>query len=109
MRQAQAAGGQNSTSTTTTRLNRMEEQLVTLGRRGRRSIQSLLEEESLPRTQEQPVTPGRRGPGNNQSPSEEKDPGAASHPQRKRTQEHPDTIGTRYWMPTSKAEMGRHQ
>ncbi|KAL6038096.1 hypothetical protein STEG23_001145, partial [Scotinomys teguina] len=46
------------------------------------------------RTQEQPVTLGRRGPKSNQSPSEEEDPGAASHPRRKRTEEHPDTIVT---------------
>ncbi|KAL6031567.1 hypothetical protein STEG23_032262 [Scotinomys teguina] len=84
-------------------------------------------EESLPRTQEQPVTLRRRAPRNTQSPSEEEDPGAASHPQRKspshflrprssqppsekETQEHPDTIGTRD-LPCSpsKAEMGRRQ
>ncbi|KAL6085343.1 hypothetical protein STEG23_031154 [Scotinomys teguina] len=45
-----------------------------------------------------------------QSRSEEEDPGAASHPRRKRTQKHPDTIGTRDLpCPPSKAEMGRHQ
>ncbi|KAL6051666.1 hypothetical protein STEG23_011431, partial [Scotinomys teguina] len=40
-----------------------------------------LPEHPLKRTQEQPVTLGRRGPKSNQSPSEEEDPGAASHPQ----------------------------
>ncbi|KAL6035171.1 hypothetical protein STEG23_036056 [Scotinomys teguina] len=77
-----------------------------------RSSQSPLEEEpqSLPRTQEQPVTLGRRGPKSNQSPLEEEDPGATSHPQRKRIQEHPDTIGTRDLpCPPFKAEMGRRQ
>ncbi|KAL6038711.1 hypothetical protein STEG23_027936 [Scotinomys teguina] len=54
---------------------------------GTRSSQSSSEEESLPKTQEQPVTLGRRGPKSNQSPLEEEDPGAASHPQKKRTQE----------------------
>ncbi|KAL6031777.1 hypothetical protein STEG23_025895 [Scotinomys teguina] len=52
----------------------------------------------------------RRALRNTQSPSEEEDPGAASHPWRKRTQEHPDTIGTKDLpCPPSKAEMGRHQ
>ncbi|KAL6089056.1 hypothetical protein STEG23_023401 [Scotinomys teguina] len=56
-----------------------------------RSSQSPSEEEpqSLPRIQEQPVTLGRRGPKSNQSPLEKEDPGAASHPQKKRTQEQP--------------------
>ncbi|KAL6082505.1 hypothetical protein STEG23_002754, partial [Scotinomys teguina] len=91
---------------------------------GCRSSQSFLEEESLPKIQEQPVTLGRRGPRSNQSPSEEEDPGAASHqspsekenqgsvshPRRKRILEHPDTIGTRDpTYPSSKAEMGRGQ
>ncbi|KAL6083254.1 hypothetical protein STEG23_032570 [Scotinomys teguina] len=58
---------------------------------GLRSSQSPSEEEpqSLPRIQEQPVTLGRRGPKSNQSPLEKEDPGAASHPQKKRTQEQP--------------------
>ncbi|KAL6036143.1 hypothetical protein STEG23_001011, partial [Scotinomys teguina] len=46
----------------------------------------------LPETQEQPVTLRRRGPRSSQSSSEEEDQGTASHPQRKRTQEHPDTM-----------------
>ncbi|KAL6089658.1 hypothetical protein STEG23_032896 [Scotinomys teguina] len=86
------------------------------------------------RTQEQPVTLRGRGPSHpqrtspsnfrrprsSQSPSEGEDPGAASHPQRKknkeqflqrkRIQEHPDTIGTRdFSCPPSMAEMGRCQ
>ncbi|KAL6088818.1 hypothetical protein STEG23_014083 [Scotinomys teguina] len=36
-----------------------------------------------------------RGPKSSQSSSEEEDQETASHPQRKRIQEHPDTIGTR--------------
>ncbi|KAL6089661.1 hypothetical protein STEG23_012665 [Scotinomys teguina] len=93
----------------------------------RRSQSPLVEESSLPRTQEQPVTLRRRAPRNTQSPSEEEDPEAASHPwrkssshflrprssqppRRKRTQENPDTIGTRDLpCPPSKAEMGRRQ
>ncbi|KAL6094094.1 hypothetical protein STEG23_038389 [Scotinomys teguina] len=60
-----------------------------------RSSQSPSEEESIPKTQEQPVTLGRRGPKSNQSPLEEEDPGAASHPQKKRTQEQPVIQGGR--------------
>ncbi|KAL6040905.1 hypothetical protein STEG23_037881 [Scotinomys teguina] len=82
------------------------------------SIFNCKQPQSLLKTQEQPVTMGRREPKSNQLPLEEEDPGAASHPQRKRTQEqqvilggrgprnsqspqrkriqeHPDTIGTR--------------
>ncbi|KAL6032277.1 hypothetical protein STEG23_034871 [Scotinomys teguina] len=50
-------------------------------------------------TQELPVTLRRRGPRSSQSPSEEEDPGAASHPQRKRTQEQPVTLGGRAPLP----------
>ncbi|KAL6069256.1 hypothetical protein STEG23_019715 [Scotinomys teguina] len=62
-----------------------------------RSSQSPSEDkpQPLPETQEQPVTLRRRGPKSNQSPLQEENPGTASHPQRKRIQEHPDTIGTR--------------
>ncbi|KAL6031358.1 hypothetical protein STEG23_006999, partial [Scotinomys teguina] len=50
------------------------------------------------------------GPRNSQSPLEKEDPGVASPPGRKRTQQHPDTIGTRDLpCPPSKAEMGRCQ
>ncbi|KAL6087523.1 hypothetical protein STEG23_017447, partial [Scotinomys teguina] len=75
-----------------------------------KSSQSPSVEESHPRNQEQPVTLRRRAPRNTQSPSVEEDPGAASHPQRKRTQENQDTIGTRD-LPCSpsKAEMGRRK
>ncbi|KAL6089785.1 hypothetical protein STEG23_010800 [Scotinomys teguina] len=57
-----------------------------------RSSQSPSGEESLPKTQEQPVTLRRRGQKSNQSPLEEEDPGAASHPQKKRTKEQPVTL-----------------
>ncbi|KAL6087696.1 hypothetical protein STEG23_021257 [Scotinomys teguina] len=69
----------------------------TLRGRGPRSSQSPSEDERqpLPETQEKPVTLRRRGPRSSQSSSEEEDQGTASHPQRKRTQEHPDTIVTR--------------
>ncbi|KAL6093383.1 hypothetical protein STEG23_026150 [Scotinomys teguina] len=88
----------------------MEEQPVTLGVRGLRSSQSPWGEESLPESQEQPATLGGRGPRSRQSPLEEEDQETASHPQRKRIQEHPDTIGTRdLSCPPSKPEMGRHQ
>ncbi|KAL6092220.1 hypothetical protein STEG23_026748 [Scotinomys teguina] len=91
-------------------LPRMEEQPVTLGVRGLRSSQSPWEEESLPESQEQSATLGGRGPRSRQSPLEEEDQETASHPRRKRIQEHPDTIGTRD-LPCSpsKVEMGRHQ
>ncbi|KAL6075576.1 hypothetical protein STEG23_011519 [Scotinomys teguina] len=94
----------------------MEEQPVTLGVRGLGSSQSPWEEESLPESQEQPATleeedpGGGRGPRSRQSPLEEEDQETASHPRRKRIQEHPDTIGTRdLSCPPSKAEMGRRQ
>ncbi|KAL6088418.1 hypothetical protein STEG23_022843 [Scotinomys teguina] len=59
---------------------------------------------------EQPVTLTGRGPRSSQSSSEEEDQGTVTHPQRKRIQEHPDTIGTRDLpCPPSKAEMGRRQ
>ncbi|KAL6086654.1 hypothetical protein STEG23_019100 [Scotinomys teguina] len=62
------------------------------------------------RNQEQPVTLRGRGLRSIQSPSEKEDQGAANHPQRKRIQEHPDTIGTRDLpCPSSKAEKGRCQ
>ncbi|KAL6091036.1 hypothetical protein STEG23_009102 [Scotinomys teguina] len=61
-------------------------------------------------------------PRSSQSPSEEEDPGAASHPRRKRTKEQPVTLrgrGPRSTQtpleqetspaPSSTAEMGRHQ
>ncbi|KAL6091261.1 hypothetical protein STEG23_006395 [Scotinomys teguina] len=48
------------------------------------------------RTKEQPVTLRRRGSRSSQSSYEEEDQGTASHPQKKRTQEHPDTIVTRH-------------
>ncbi|KAL6039689.1 hypothetical protein STEG23_005645 [Scotinomys teguina] len=76
------------------------------------SSQTPLEDETqpLPETQEQPVTLRGRGLRSSQSPSEEEDPGAASHPQRKRIQEHRDTIGTRGLpCPPFKAEMRRCQ
>ncbi|KAL6038219.1 hypothetical protein STEG23_027301 [Scotinomys teguina] len=91
---------------------RTQEQLVTLRGRGPRSSQSPSEDkpQPLPETQEQPVTLRGRGPRSSQSPSEEEDPGAAIHPQRKRIQEHPDTIGTRDLpCPPSMAEIGRSQ
>ncbi|KAL6081426.1 hypothetical protein STEG23_030716 [Scotinomys teguina] len=85
-------------------------------KRGKRDCQSKVstfnfkQHQSLPKTQEQSVTLGRRGPKSNQSPSEEEDQGTASYSQRKRTQEHSDTIGTRASpVPSSKAEMGRCQ
>ncbi|KAL6085627.1 hypothetical protein STEG23_020220 [Scotinomys teguina] len=90
--------------------HRTEEQPVTLGVRGLRSSQSPWEEESLPESQEQPATLGGRGPRSRQSPLEEEDQETASHPRRKRIQEHPDTIGTRdLSCPPSKAEMRRRQ
>ncbi|KAL6039744.1 hypothetical protein STEG23_009690 [Scotinomys teguina] len=81
-----------------------------LGNMGPRSSQSPLEEEDQEQTVTEEEDPGadkRRehvfvsssvtslGPRSSQSPSEEEDQGAASHPQRKRTQEHPDSIGPR--------------
>ncbi|KAL6048313.1 hypothetical protein STEG23_013554 [Scotinomys teguina] len=45
--------------------------------------QRLTDGRVTPRTQEQQVTLRRRAPRNTQSPSEEEDPGAASHTQRK--------------------------
>ncbi|KAL6089509.1 hypothetical protein STEG23_029455 [Scotinomys teguina] len=92
-----------------------------MGGRGPKSSQSPLEDkpQPLPETQEQPVTLRERGPRSSQSPSEEEDLEAAilggrgprnSHPQRKRIQEHPDTIVTRDLLcPPSKVEMGRRQ
>ncbi|KAL6036566.1 hypothetical protein STEG23_024662, partial [Scotinomys teguina] len=61
---------------------------------GSRSIQTPLEEESLPRTQEHPDTFGGRVIGPRAS-LEEEDPGASRHLWRKRTQEHPDIFGGR--------------
>ncbi|KAL6084370.1 hypothetical protein STEG23_022612 [Scotinomys teguina] len=64
----------------------------------------------MKRTQEQPISKGGRGPRSRQSPLEEEDQETASHPRRKRIQEHPDTIGTTdLSCPPSKAEMGRRQ
>ncbi|KAL6058480.1 hypothetical protein STEG23_023496 [Scotinomys teguina] len=99
-------------------LPRTQEQPVTLEGRGPRSSQPSLEEEE----QEQPATLGGRGPRSSQSPLEEEDPGAASHPQRKRAKEQPVTLGGRgprstqtpldqktSPCPPSEAEMGRCQ
>ncbi|KAL6034884.1 hypothetical protein STEG23_023731 [Scotinomys teguina] len=86
------------------------------------SIFNCKQPQSLLKTQEQPVTLGRRGPKRNQSPLQEEDPGAASHPWRKRTKEQPvsprgrGSRSTRTPLeqetsldPSSKAEMGRRQ
>ncbi|KAL6046251.1 hypothetical protein STEG23_026242 [Scotinomys teguina] len=62
---------------------------------GPRSIQTPLEEASLPRTKEHPDTIRPRGPRSIQSPLEEEDPEAPRHLWRKRTKEHPDTTGAR--------------
>ncbi|KAL6078508.1 hypothetical protein STEG23_011077 [Scotinomys teguina] len=60
--------------------------------------------------QEQPISKGGRRPRRKLSPLEEEDQETASHPQRKRIQEHPDTTGTKdLSCPPSKAEMGRRQ
>ncbi|KAL6090401.1 hypothetical protein STEG23_026681 [Scotinomys teguina] len=102
-------------------LPRTEEQPVTLGvGRLRRSSHPggknhfLSPRNSQPPSEEEDPgaanLQGGKGPRNRQLPSEEENQETASHPWRKRIQEHPDTIGTRdLSCPPSKAEMGRCQ